>query len=65
MKVSDIFRVNNLSLKPGGSTIKILRKDKKTLEYDKIKNPRAYLSKLNFSNFLEVWVDDVLIFNNN
>ncbi len=56
--VSDQFRKNNLSLTPGGSEVSITFKDGKTLVYDKIKNPRAYVQSLfNYSEIVSVNVD--------
>lgn len=43
--VSDAFRTNHLSLKPGGSTVKIIYTDHFRV-YDKIKYPKSYIEKI-------------------
>jgi len=46
LKVGDKYRLNPLSLKPGGTTVTVYRNDGKILIYDKIKRPRRYIGKL-------------------
>lgn len=41
-RVSDEYRTNPLSVKPGGSIIKVIYKDGSIRIYDKIKNVEAY-----------------------
>lgn len=43
--VSDAYRTNHLSLKPGGSTVKIIYDDHFRV-YDKIKYPKSYIEKI-------------------
>lgn len=40
--VSDPYRINPISLKPGGSIVSIHFADGRRLSYDKIKNPDRY-----------------------
>jgi hypothetical protein len=47
-KVSDEFRKNSLSLKPGGDELTIHLKNGKILTYDKIKNYSRYIQSLSF-----------------
>ena len=43
LKVSDEFRTNPLSLKPGGSKVNVLYSDGMELIYDKVKSPASYI----------------------
>lgn len=43
LKVSDEFRTNPLSLKPGGSRVNVVYSDGMDLTYDKVKSPTAYI----------------------
>ena len=43
--VSDSYRTNHLSLKPGGYKIEVIYSDHFRV-YDKIKYPRAYIEKI-------------------
>lgn len=45
LKVQDQHRTNELSFQPGGSEVKIVYDDGKSLIYDKIKNTGAYIRK--------------------
>lgn len=45
LKVQDQHRTNELSFQPGGSEVKIVHDDGKSLVYDKIKNTGAYIRK--------------------
>ena len=45
LKVQDQHRTNELSFQPGGSEVKIVYDDGKSLVYDKIKNTGAYIRK--------------------
>jgi len=45
LKVADSYRLNQLSLRPGGSTVILVHSDGRQLSYDKIKNPGAYIRK--------------------
>ena len=58
LKVEDQFRTNPLSHEPGGSEVKIQKKSGTILEYDKIKNVKAYINKLKWKEeIVAVWVD--------
>ncbi|MCK9446384.1 hypothetical protein M0Q50_05785 [bacterium] len=46
MIIKDEFRKNELSFQPGGVTVKVIYKDGSIREYDKIKNPKAYIRKI-------------------
>ena len=56
--VRDAFRTNHLSLKPGGSTVKIIYADHFRV-YDKIKYPKSYIEKITSRDYaiLEIEVD--------
>lgn len=61
LKVSDNFRTNSLSLKPGGSTVETYCIKGIRLVYDKIKNPEAYiLHVIKDSSIQKVYVDGIL-----
>lgn len=58
IKVSDDHRKNGLSLTPGGSTVSVITNKGQELVYDKIKNPKAYVSRLTGDDtILEIYVD--------
>jgi hypothetical protein len=66
MKVGDQFRKNKLSLAPGGSTITVILKSGKVLEYDKVKNVEAYCNHLVKSgNIKTIKVGNEIIWNSN
>lgn len=66
MKVADEYRTNPLSLKPGGSTVKVVFFDGKVYEYDKIKYPPTYVGKIEGKEgIVEVWVEDILVWTDN
>lgn len=46
MRVGDEFRINPLSLKPGGSIVTVVFSNGKTLDYDKVKSPRRYVGSI-------------------
>ena len=56
--VADTYRTNHLSLKPGGSTVKIIYADHFRV-YDKIKYPKSYIEKITSRDYqiLAVEVD--------
>ena len=60
--VSDAYRTNHLSLKPGGSMVKIIYDDHFRL-YDKIKYPKAYIEKITTNDpaIIGVEVDEKLV----
>jgi len=60
--VNDEFRTNQLSLRPGGSAVKVNYADGLFKIYDKIKYPRAYVSKITESDtsIVSIYVDDKL-----
>jgi hypothetical protein len=45
-KVGDVYRENELSKKPGGFTVVVEQVSGRLLEYDKVKNPAAYIKTL-------------------
>ena len=45
-KVKDVYRENPLSTVPGGYTVVVEQWSGRMLEYDKVKNPAAYIRKL-------------------
>ena len=46
MRVGDEYRTNPLSLRPGGSIVSVVFSNGKTLEYDKVKSPKKYVSSI-------------------
>jgi hypothetical protein len=60
LKVADGFRTNSLSLRAGGHEVAVHRFDGKVYVYDKIKNPRSYVSNMNLSGVSEILVDGKL-----
>jgi len=46
IKVTQEFRKNALSLKPGGSTVTVVYDNNIELEYNNIKNPQAYINTI-------------------
>lgn len=44
--VSDQFRTNELSLKPGGSSVTVIYSDGTQKIYTKVKNPDAYIKSI-------------------
>jgi hypothetical protein len=45
-KVGDQYRTNEMSLRPGGETVVVTYNDGRVYEYDKVKNPYAYIRKI-------------------
>jgi|TARA_B110000037_G_C17088050_1_gene492811 hypothetical protein len=45
MKVGDNHRTNPLSLQPGGSTVRVTFKNGDYRDYDKVKHPKAFITK--------------------
>lgn len=63
MKVGDEHRINPLSLKPGGSTVTILYKSGVSREYDKVKDPKAYLDRISNSASINlIFVDAEMVY---
>lgn len=46
MRVGDEFRINPLSLKPGGSIVSVVFSNGSILEYDKVKSPKKYVASI-------------------
>ena len=46
MRVGDEYRTNPLSLSPGGSVVTVVFSDGRMLDYDKVKSPKKYVSKI-------------------
>ena len=65
MRVADEFRTNPLSLSPGGSIVTVVFSDGRMLDYDKVKSPKKYVSKIPqreditavYVNGNQVWTD--------
>jgi hypothetical protein len=65
MRVSDEFRTNPLSLKPGGSVVTVVFSDGRMLDYDKVKSPKKYVASIPtrddivavYVNGNQVWTD--------
>ena len=65
MRVSDEFRTNPLSLKPGGSIVTVVFSDGRMLYYDKVKTPKNYVASIPqreditavYVNGNQVWTD--------
>lgn len=56
--VADQFRKNELSLKPGGSSVSVIYSDGSQKVYTKVKNPKAYVSSITKDvNIVKVLVD--------
>lgn len=47
MKVKDEHRTNPLSLQPGGGVVRVTFKNGTFRDYDKIKNPAAFIQQIN------------------
>jgi hypothetical protein len=46
IRVKPEFRVNPLSLKPGGSEVTVIGPDGSHLVYSNVKNPQAYIDRV-------------------
>ena len=65
MRVGDEYRTNPLSLSPGGSIVTVVFSDGRMLDYDKVKSPKKYVSKIPqkdditavYVNGNQVWTD--------
>ena len=65
MRVADEYRTNPLSLSPGGSIVTVVFSDGRMLDYDKVKSPKKYVSKIPqreditavYVNGNQVWTD--------
>lgn len=56
--VADQFRTNDLSLKPGGSSVSVIYQDGSQKIYTKVKNPKAYVQAITKDlNITKVLVD--------
>jgi hypothetical protein len=66
IKVGDSYRTNPDSHVPGGSVVETFNDKGKTLVYDKIKNPGAYIAKITKDpSIIRVYVDGELKFDRN
>ena len=65
LKVADEHRKNPLSHTEGGVQITVIKENGQILEYDKIKNFRAYISNMNMDGISEVRVNDELYYTAN
>jgi len=56
-KVGTDYRTNELSFHKGGVTVLVKQTNGQVLEYDNIKNPRAYINKVSRNSDVEyAWV---------
>jgi hypothetical protein len=56
-KVKPEYRTNPMSKKTGGVTVVVEFKDGTSLEYDNIKNPIAYINKVQFdANIVNAYI---------
>lgn len=46
LKVSDNYRTNELSLKPGGHEVTVIHQGGKSFVYDKVKRPGMYIKSI-------------------
>ena len=46
IKVTDSYRTNELSLKPGGQEVTVIHQGGKSFVYDKIKRPGMYIKSI-------------------
>lgn len=46
LKVSDEYRTNSLSLKPGGYEVTVTHQNGKSFVYDKVKKPGVYVKSI-------------------
>ena len=46
IRVADQYRTNSLSLKPGGSIVKVVYANSRCFVYDKIKYPESYVARI-------------------
>jgi hypothetical protein len=63
LKVSDQYRTNPLSLKPGGYTVTAVHETGKIFIYDKVKNPGAYIKSMSTEQSEHGAISEVLIDN--
>jgi hypothetical protein len=68
LHVKDNYRTNPLSLQPGGSTVKAIHERGKAFVYDKVKNPGAYIKRINtderiaeYGAIVEILIDNVSV----
>jgi hypothetical protein len=65
MRVADEFRINPLSLRPGGSIVSVVFSNGRMLDYDKVKSPQRYVASIPrredivavYVNGKKVWTD--------
>ena len=61
LHVSDDFRTNPLSLKPGGYDITVIYQSGKSFTYDKIKTPSKYITSISsnskYGQIVEILID--------
>ena len=64
--VKDEYRTNPLSLKPGGSVVKVVYRSRKQFIYDKIKYPCSYVARIHgkdikFGRVVAIYCDEQLM----
>lgn len=65
MRVSDEYRKNHLSLKPGGSIVSVTFSNGSVREYDKVKFPQSYVGQIEGKeNITQILVDSKLVWTN-
>jgi hypothetical protein len=61
LHVTDDFRTNPLSLKPGGYDVTVIYQSGKSFTYDKIKNPANYITRISsnskYGQIVEILID--------
>jgi hypothetical protein len=61
LHVTDDFRTNPLSLKPGGYDVTVIYQSGKSFTYDKIKNPANYVTRISsnskYGQIVEILID--------
>jgi hypothetical protein len=57
LHVKDEHRTNELSIRPGGSTVKVCYEDGRSLVYDKVKKPHKYINSISKLGVREILID--------
>lgn len=61
IRVQDNHRTNPKSLVPGGYVVSTVNRDGLVLQYDKIKDPDAYIAHISRDeNLIKIYVDGIL-----
>lgn len=67
--VKDQYRTNELSLKPGGFSVKVIHENGRSFVYDKIKSPASYVAYISRTenangNITEIQIEGKTIWKN-